>query len=346
MDTLQEMIKSIQKQNEKMQSAFGGLSSLQNLAETIRKQNETRFNLTGLNGITDIAKTLSHQMKFHSTSTIFESSIQTQLAAQQIPKNNLALFGLTSSLSDIALSNQLISDKLSGFASSQLYLSNSLTAMASTIQQSHLNSFNSLDIALQGISKTYLKDIALTRNWDAISIAEEANETIGNATEELLNKTSRITPKDIDFLRTSIITELSRLLAKTKAQRAKQYIFELITLVGFLLTIYGTFQNTNEISNRDVLNETKIEIEKISSELRTKIDTELAKLNKTRIAIANVNLRFSTKKNSKIIGLVKCGQNVTVIEIRHKYLLISYIDIVTGEPKSGFVMKKYFELEK
>jgi hypothetical protein len=34
-----------------------------------------------------------------------------------------------------------------------------------------------------------------------------------------------------------------------------------------------------------------------------------------------------------------------VIEKRHKFILVSYIDMKTIEPKSGFVVKKYFEEE-
>jgi len=73
---------------------------------------------------------------------------------------------------------------------------------------------------------------------------------------------------------------------------------------------------------------------------------ELSKLNKTRIARTNVNLKFADKENCKIIGIVKAGQQITVIEIRHKYLLIAYIDYETNEPKSGFVVKKYFDIEE
>jgi uncharacterized protein YgiM (DUF1202 family) len=95
-----------------------------------------------------------------------------------------------------------------------------------------------------------------------------------------------------------------------------------------------------------VIDGIKKEFDNNYKEFYDKIETILSKLQKSRIAKTNVNLRFSTKKNCKIIGLVKLGQPVTVIEIRHKYLLISYIDIETGEPKSGFVIKKYFVVEQ
>jgi hypothetical protein len=343
---LQDIIKTVQKQNQTMQSELG-LTSLKAIAVIIEKQNKTHFNLSGLNGLTDIARSISQQMKpFNATSMVLGNSIQTQLAAIQYPKNQSALFGLTSTLADLAKLNQLASDRLSGFATSQLLLSNNLTDIAKTLSQSHLNKFNSIDIALQGISKNYLKNITLTRNWEDISFAEEANEKFANIADELLKNSSQITVQDLDNLRQSIVKELFGLLAKTKTDKARQFISELITIISFLLIFYNPFVIPTAKTNTEVIETTKREIEKISKEFSTKIETELNKLNKTRTARTNVNLRYSEKKNSKVIGFVKIGQQVTVIEIRHKYLLISYLDIETGEPKSGFVTKKYFDVDK
>jgi hypothetical protein len=343
---LLDLIKGIQSQNQTIQNAFG-MTSLQGIALAIEKQNKTQFNLSGLSGLNDIAKSISQQMKpYNATSILLGNNIQTQLAAINYPKNHSALFGLTSTLVELAKTNQLASDRLSGFATSQLMLSNNLMAIAQSLSKSHLNNFNSIDIAVQSISKTYLKNIALTRNWGDISIAEEANETIANIADELLNNSSQVTVKDLDTLRQSIVTELFVLLGKTKREKSRQFIFELISVISFLLIFYNPFVIPTDKSNTEVIKTTKREIEKISKEFSTKIETELNKLNKTRTAKVNVNLRYSEKENSKVIGLVKLGQQVTVIEIRHKHLLISYIDFETNEPKSGFVTKKYFYVDK
>lgn len=343
---LQDIIKKIQKQNETMQGAFG-LNLLQGIAAAIEKQNKAQFNLSGISGLTNIAKTISQQIKpLNVASMVTGNNIQAQLAAIQYPKNHSALFGLTSTLAEIAKTNQLASEKLSGFSTSQLLLSNKLTAIAKTLSQSHLNKFNSIDIALQGISKTYLKNIALTRNWEDITVAEEVNDTISNIADELLTKTTQVTVKDLDNLRHSIVSELLGLHGKTKTDKARQFIIELITIISFLLTFYNPFVIPTDKTNKGNITEIKRELKKMNKEFSEKIEYELNKLNKTRTARTNVNLRFADKKKSKIIGLVKTGQQVTVIEIRHKYLLITYLDKDTGEPKSGFVVKKYFEIEK
>lgn len=346
MNSIQELIKAMQKQNEQIQNSFG-LNSLQGLAKAISEQSKIQNNLTGLSGLTDIAKSISHQMKsFNTTTAVFGNSIAAQMKAMQYPKNQNTLLGLTFTLADIAKTNQKLSDNLSGFASSQLLLSSNLAEIAKSLSQTHLDKFNGIDVALRGISKAYLRDVTISRVWDDIKVSEEANETIANASDDLLTRNKPVTVQDLDKLKQAVVLELYGLLGKTKTEKATQFIFELITIISFLLTLYSFHKQQSDLSNQDVIEQTRTEIEQMNKELSKKIETELQKLKQIRIARSNVNLRYADKKNSKIIGLVKKGQRVTVIEIRHKYILISYIDSETGEPKSGFVVKKYFEKKK
>ncbi len=343
---LQDIIKGCLYQKQNMQSGFG-LNSLQGLALALELKNNVQFNFSGLGALTEIARTISLQMKpFNSTTLDLGNSIQAQVASIQHPKYHSALFGLTSTLAELAKTNQIASDRLSGFATSQLLLSNNLTAIAKTLGQSHLNTFNTIDIALRDISKAYLKNIAFTCNWDDIAVAEEANKTIANIGNEILNNTTPVTVQDLDNLRQSIVKELVGLLGRTKSDKARQFILDTMATICFLLTFYNPFNIPTDKNNAEVILETKREFEKISKEFSSKIESELNKLNKTRTARTIVSLKNSDKKNSRIIGFVKLGQQVTVIEIRHKHLLISYIDKESREPKSGFVSKKYFEIDK
>jgi hypothetical protein len=343
---LQEILKGIHKQNQISQSLIG-LTSLQSVVAAIEKQNKIKLNLSGLNGITNIARSISQKIKpINTMSSVLGNSIQVQLDSIQYSKIKSPLFGLTSSLVELAKTNIIASEKLSSFATSQLILSNSLTEIAKTLSISHLDKFNSIDISLQGISKSYLKTIANSRNWVEISVAQEANETIANIANNLLTNTSELNIQDLDNLRQTIVGEMIAILEKTKNEKARQYISEIITVISFLLIFYNPFVIPTDKSNSEVIAITKKEIKKMNKELSVIIEKKLNKLNKTRTSIINVNLRYSENKNSKVIGIVKSGQQVTVIEIRHKHLLISYIDNETQEPKSGFVTKKYFKIDK
>ncbi len=345
MNNLDEIIKSMQKQNQAVQNTVG-LSGLTGIAKYIQHINKIKPNLTGLGGISEIARDMALQTEKYSKTSMLGSNLATQIASLQMPGNNFALSSLTSSLSQLALQDKLVSDKIANLATSQLAVTGSLAQIAQTIQQSHLNKFNTLNVALQGISSDFLKETAISKTWEDFGIAEEANETISNIAEETLSQTTIITQDDLEEFRTSILNELTNLLSKSNSERARNFIIELITVIGFILTFYSVHQQRADKSNSEVIIETKKELEKLNSEFSQKISFELQKLTKTRIAKTNVNLKFAAKKNSGKIGLVKKGQIVTVIEIRHKYLLISYIDFETGEPKSGFVVKKYFATKK
>lgn len=339
-----DLLKKIENQNQTVLRAFRpGLSP--GVMAVIEK-NRSLTNFSSLSNISNITKSISQQLRSFDTSMLLGHGIQSQIAALQFPKNYASLFGLNSVLTQIAKTNQLIPERLSDLLASQFSVSNNLAAFATTLNQSHLNKFNSIQIALQGISKSYLKDIAFTRNWDDISVAVEANEAISHITDDVLSNTSEVTPADLDNLRQSIVEELYKLLGKTKTDKARQFIFELISIFSFLLIFYNPFVIPTDKSNSEVIAASKKEIEKISAEFSDKFETILNRLGKTRTARTAVNLRFSEKKNSKVLGLVKTGQQVTVIEIRHRHLLISYIDSATGEPKSGFVSKKYFDVEQ
>lgn len=344
MDSIQQFLNSMQKQTQSLQDIALRMNSFKNIAEIINKQNQPNYNLSGVSNITEIAKKISSQLKpFNSSVDVLNNNFFANLGSQQLEKNNFALTGLSNSLIEIAKYNQQLSERLSGFASSQIILSNNLTRIAKMISQSHLQKFNSIEIALQGISKTYLKDIAKNHNWEDIKIAENTNDVISLKTNEYINSSKQTSLLDLDELKISIIKELFEILTKTKTEKGVQYILNLIAVIGFLITLYSSFHKGDEKSNQDVIIETRKEIEKANKELSLKIEFELDKLNKTRIALVDVKLRYSTKNKSKVIGFIKKGQQVSVIEIRHKYLLISYLDKDTGEPKSGFVVKKYFE---
>lgn len=345
MTTLQDIIKGIEKQNQSTQGLFG-LTSLQGLAKVLEQQQKTQIVFSGISGLTDIARQISQQMKPIDIASKTMGNSITHLASFQLPKYYSALHGLTNSLSEIAKSNKLLSDRLSSLTANQLLLSNNLAAIAKSFDHSHLIRFNSLDIALQGISKSYLSSISKAHNWNEISIVDEVTETVANIADELVSNAQTITSDDLDKLKESIITELSSLLTKTKTEKAKQFVRDFITIVAFLLIFYNPFANHTDKTNTEVIEEVISQVENISKGLSKQIEQELQKLNKTRVSRTNVNLRKLPKKNAEIIGLVKSGQQVTVIEIRHKFLLIAYIDKETNEPKSGFVVKKYFDIEK
>ena len=347
------ILKAMRKQNQIMK-ATTGLGSIHNIKNNLSLYNYKASYPVGLSAVLNSTKSLSQFLKpVNSLNSMLGNNLKSHLSLYKY-SNSYFSKSLSSSLSNIIKNNQTLSNSLFNYSSTQLQLSNNLIQIAKAMNYPHLNKFNSLNIALQGVTTSYLKDIVKTRNWDEIDFAEQVNDTIIEASEEIANSTTQLTVEDLDNLKVSIINELMPFLSKTKTEKARNFIIELIAIISLLLTIYGTYLMVSDKTNKDVIDETKLEVENISSqitdlkeelkvEISKTIETEFNKLNKKRIALTNVNLRKAPVNNSPIIGLVKSGQEVIVIEIQNKYLFITYIDKDTGYPLSGFVVKKYFK---
>lgn len=347
MHTLTEIIKSLSK--PKIINPLVSLSSFKGMAELIR-QSKKPINLPDLTGISNITKSIALNIQpIIKSKSILENRFNSNALFDQIKPidiNKFAFGGLTSSLDHIFRYNKELSNSLAGVASSQLILSSNLKQISQSIQNSHLNEFNSLEVAIQGITNGYLRESVKSKEWEDIVIVEEVNETMSAVSKNLISKSGYVTQIDLLEFGKIIISDLSNLLKKSKSERVKLFIFDLMAIISFILSMHGLYKSSNSITNQDVIDITKKEIDKIKQDLIKQIDFKFKNYYKTRVSQTDVKLMFSNKKKSKLLGVVKKGQQITVIEIRHKWLLISFLDNETGEPKSGFVIKKYFKINK
>jgi len=143
-----------------------------------------------------------------------------------------------------------------------------------------------------------------------------------------------------DTFRETLLTELTKLLTRTTCRRVRVFLMELIGITSAILTIYSAFTVPGKEDIADIVRtELRSTLEIREQEIGQIAGRYLAKIRTARI---DAPLRYAAMKNARIIDTVKQGQQVTVVETWHKYLLIVYIDTQTQEPKSGFVLKKYF----
>lgn len=254
----------------------------------------------------------------------------------------VALTGISDRLIEITKQNQALSEKIAKSFNSQIALSNKLVDFASHLKTPEFKNYNVLNVAVAGFSNNYLNTLIKNKDWDNFDDFNELTEKFESITDDYITEEEEVTIDYLDSYKESIILEFSTIYEKSKSDKIKQFIVELITLISFLLTFYSIKVQNEEISNREVVKITTEEIDRFKKEISSEIKKEFEQLSKMRIARTDVVLRYSNKKNSKRLGVVKKGQDVFVLEIQHKWLLISYIDNQTKEPKSGYVFKKYF----
>lgn len=218
-----------------------------------------------------------------------------------------------------------------------LALNNALPRM-DTRQQAAFGIFNA---ALCGTSAAFLKNISYTQTWQEATIVGTTNSIVAETLDDVYGS-QNTTAEDtaLDKFREALLTELSKLLTRTTCRRVKEFLMELISIISAILAIYSAFTAPGKEDITDIVRtELRSAPENQEQENHAIAGRYLAKIRTARI---DAPLRYAATKNAQIIDTVKQGQQVTVVETWHKYLLIVYIDTQTQEPKSGFVLKKYF----
>lgn len=331
---LQAAIAALESRRVDYSNLYSGIAAIQGISAAFEKQHKSY--LRDISRANDIIKAVTAPMHVLNSSAILAANTwATKFANVQSP-----LLGLSASLTKISQTNKLWADKIANITTSQLCLTSSLQT-ALNIYSQHKTAFDSLNMAIFSVSGAFLKQIAITKTWEDMSFVEETNTIITDAINvRCEEKYISSVNEDIENFKESIISGLSKLLCKTKTQRAKEYILELMTLISFLL---GCYSLQTAPSKEDIQMIIRQELVANKDVLVGEIETAVSKyFSRMRTARIRMNLQYSAKKNAKLTGVVQPEQEVTVIEIRHKYLLISFIDKDTGEPKSGFVLKKYF----
>lgn len=216
-------------------------------------------------------------------------------------------------------------------------LNNALLRM-DTRQQAAFGIFNA---ALCGTSAAFLKNISYTQTWQEAAIVGTTNSIVAETLDDMYGSQNTTADDNaFDTFRETLLTELTKLLTRTTCRRVRVFLMELIGITSAILTIYSAFTVPGKEDIADIVRtELRSTLEIREQEIGQIAGRYLAKIRTARI---DAPLRYAATKNARIIDTVKQGQQVTVVETWHKYLLIVYIDTQTQEPKSGFVLKKYF----
>lgn len=256
------------------------------------------------------------------------------------------------SISDVfVLEEYSLSKKLLAAINFDLQINEGFNRVHKLFENNPLKSvqYNSLSKVLSDISIRFQDELTNVSEFKEDYIVKEAVESINDLTEESLSKKEYVSHEDLENIRDSFITQSSYLFSKTKSEKTRELISYYLTIIGFIISCYNLYTDFNSKSNNEIYSKiegNKVELKNDIEGLKNFITNELNKINEKRVANCNVNLRYSNKSKSKILGIVKKGQTINVIEIQHKHLLIQYIDFESGEPKSGFVVKKYFKRQK
>lgn len=286
--------------------------------------------------IESIIKGIELRKTFLPNTTNLATKLSEQAKAIQT-----ATKGISNNLSQLARDQRLISEKIVNALNSQVALSNSLIALSKSIPPAAFPTFNSLNVALEVYSKTYLDLTTRSKDWAELDVFRDSVMGIKEATDQLAIQARPVTVEDLNTLKIEIVEELSSTAKKTKNQKLIDLIFRIIAVVSFLLQLYPISLREKDISNKEVVEYTEQDISTLKSEIRNIVKQELKELQSTTVITSDVNLRVSPSAKSRSLAVVKKDQEVFVLENRIKWAFITYFDKETSETKSGYIYNSY-----
>jgi hypothetical protein len=313
-----DILKSVQWQQSIQKSL--GLSS--QLSEMFKAQESIAKNLSGLSMATELAKSMQkhHRMFENTTLSAIEAmtkglSLQAKFA---IPQTTL--------------------DAISSISRQHEQLFGGIRAMteALKIQSPAIAQINNLNFALSGISGQIAAIAAQQRNWSIIDDFEEVTEQAIEFSESLTEEVTEEHKKQFEILIAKLIDFFN------KHKQKGIYTFRLLEVLLVFYSYYSIFSAKPELA-------TKVDIRQINLNQDTIIHyinlvNEQLKVVK-EYRITNRECEVKLKPKSKTLTLCKLPKDfeLTVLQVNHKWVLVSYFDPKDNLPQTGWIMKKYLD---
>lgn len=315
---LSSQISEMLKAQERMASSFGGLNTITQLAKSMQQQERFTKNLGSVGMLADFAKSMQQQMASNSYLSAIDALKSMRFAIPQptldaiisINRQHDQLFGNLKSISETFTKNQ--------YAFSQI---------------------NNLQFAVNGISGQLALIAATQRKWDLIDDFEEITEEAVSLNERIFDENG-ITNKGLNELK-EFFQRIEIKVDKIDAD-ANSLFWKLLTILGFILTVMGEARNW--LPKQEYA--TKQEVEALIKEQFCIYEKKLKEDKKSRITSRVCKVMSKPRLKSFLIEKLPVDFEVTVLQVNHKWIYVSYFSPSDNLPQTGWIMKKYLDKPK
>ena len=312
------ILKSVQWQQNIQKSL--GLSS--QLSEMFKAQERITRNLSGLNMATELAKSMQkhHRMFENPTLSAIEAmtkglSLQSKFA---IPQTTL--------------------DAISSINRQHEQLFGNLRSITEAINknQAAFNQINSWQFAISGISGQLAAIAASQKKWDLIDDFEEITEEAVSLNERIFDEYG-VTKEGLNELK-AFFQRIEIKVDKIDAD-ANSLFWKLLTLLGFILAVMGEARNW--LPKPEYA--TKQEVETVIKEQFGIYEKKLKEDKEFRITSRVCKVMSKPRLKSLVIEKLPIDFEVTVLQVNHKWVYVSYFSPVDNLPQTGWIMKKHLD---
>lgn len=313
-----DILKSVQWQQSIQKSL--GLSS--QLSEMFKAQESIAKNLSGLSMATELAKSMQkHHRMFENPTLSAIEAVTKSLSLQakfSIPQTTL--------------------DAISSINRQHEQLFGGIRAMteALKIQSPAIAQINNLNFALSGISGQIAAIAAQQRNWSIIDDFEEVTEQAIEFSESLTEEVTEEQKRQFQIL----LTLVSTFVKKYGVQGL--LIIDIILRFAGLHQYYDFLQQKPELATKQEVNQIAIKQDSIIQFIGA-VNEQLKIAKEYRITNRECEVKLKPKTKTLIVSKLPKDFELVVLQINHKWVLVSYFDPKDNLPQTGWIMKKYLD---
>lgn len=312
------VLKSVQWQQNIQKSL--GLSS--QLSEMFKAQERITRNLSGLSMATELAKSMQ---KHHR---MFENPTLSTIEAMTKGLSFQAKFAIP----------QTTLDAISSINRQHEQLFGNLRSITEAINknQAAFNQINSWQFAISGISGQLAVIAASQKKWNLIDDFEEITEEAVSLNERIFDENG-VTKEGLNELK-AFFQRIEIKVDKIDAD-ANAIFWKLLALLSFIIAVMGEARNW--LPKPEYA--TKQEVETVIKEQFGICEKKLKEDKEFRITNRVCKVMTKPRLKSLVIEKLPIDFEVTVLQVNHKWVYVTYFSPVDNLPQTGWIMKKYLE---
>jgi hypothetical protein len=310
---------------ERHQSIQLSPSFISQLSEMMKARASITKSLSGVNMITELAKSIQQHRK------MFENPA---LSAIQAITNNLSLqakFAIPQTTLDAIKSINRQHE--------QLLVGIRAMTEALKIQTPVLAQINNLSFALSGISGQIAAIAAQQRNWSIIDDFEEVTEQAIEFSESLTDEITEEQQIQFKILLSLIIAFFNK--HKTLGKVSIRVINIFLIIAG-IHQYYDFLKEKPELATKAEVNQINIKQDSISHFIQI-LSEQLKQTKDYRITNRICEVKLKPKTKTLTVSKLPKDIELIVLQVNHKWVLVSYFDPKDNLPQTGWIMKKYLD---
>ncbi|WP_326371193.1 hypothetical protein [Flavobacterium sp. SUN046] len=287
-----------------------------------KTQERITKSLSGINMATELAKSMQQHHR------IFENPTLSAIEAMTKSLSLQTKFAIPQSTLDAITSINRQHEQLFG----------GLRAMteALKIQSPAIAQINNLNFALSGISGQIAAIAAQQRNWTIIDDFEEVSEQAIEFSESLTEEITEEQQRQFQILLTLVTTFV------------KKYGVQGLLIIDIILRFAGFHQYYDFLKQKPEL-PTKLEVNQIAIkqdsiiQFISAVNEQLKIAKEYRTTNRECDVKLKPKTKTLIVSKLSKDFELVVLQVNHKWALVSYFDPKDNLPQTGWIMKKYLD---